>query len=131
MNQKEYREFVHRLKPYIEKLKIENKEEKLVEAFQKYYPKTSVSYSYINSVISKLHFKKESSDGISWRIFKLTDYDCVLTDDFANLDDRADDINPEKVKSIYINFMNKNFSDYSDKMTEYLNEHQSNTGISI
>ena len=126
MNQKEYTEFVYSLKPYIEKLRIEDKEEKLVSTFQKYYPKTSVSYSYINSVICKLHFRKETSNGISWRIFKLTDYDCVLTDDVANLDERADDINPERVKSIYINFMNKNFSDYRDKMAEHVKEHQSN-----
>ena len=117
MNKKEFMEFVYGLKPYIEKLRLEGKEEKLVQTFQKHYPELTISYSYKNTAVSELRFRRQNHEGISWRIYKLTDYDCTLTNDFANLDYRSETICTDTiVKDIYIKFMSETFSDYKTNL---------------
>ena len=105
------------LKSYIERLHLEDKEKKLVEVFEKLYPNVKIFYTYKNSAIAELRFRKEFCNGIAWRIFKLTDFNCVLTQDFANFDYRSDSICLEEmVKDTYIKFMSQNFSDYKYRL---------------
>ena len=68
MDEKQWNDFIYGLKPYIEKLRLEGKEERLVQVFQSYYPELEVSYLYKNGVRAELIFRKESYDGVCWRI---------------------------------------------------------------
>ena len=128
MDEKQWNDFIYGLKPYIEKLRLEGKEERLVQVFQSYYPELEVSYLYKNGVRAELIFRKESYDGVCWRIYSLSDFDCKVTDDFANVDIRSmamcsDDI----VKNIYVKFMENSFSDYAIKRAERQSQKQSNS----
>ena len=132
MNKKQFQEFSYSLKPYIEKLRLEGKEEELVQVFQANYPDLEISYLYINQVRAKLMFRKHSYSGVCWRIYSLSDFDCKLTDDYANVDERSEHMcSDSNVKNIYISFMEQTFSDYKNKRSEQQNLHSEKDTLSI
>ena len=116
MDKKQWNDYVYGLKPYIEKLRLEGKEEQLVQVLQTHYPGLEISYLYKNQVRAELRFRKHSYDGICWRIYSLSDFNCKPTNDYCNIDDRSLAMcSDDDVKNIYVGFMEHSFSDYKDK----------------
>lgn len=104
---------------YIEELWKDNNNKKLINAIKKAYPNTDVYLNYISPFYSELVLNKDVTDGRVVRIYRLYDYDCITPNEFANLDYRsAIYFSDEKIKRIYITFMNNNFEGYKDN---YLN----------
>ena len=131
MDKKQWNDYVYELKPYIEKLRLEGKEEQLVQLFQTHYPELEISYLYKNQVRAELRFRKQSFDGISWRIYSLSDFDCWATDDVANVDTRSMAMcSDDNVKNVYVKFMEHSFSDYAVKRAGQ-QDLQSNNELSL
>ena len=104
---------------YIDRLSNEGKERKLIKAFENELLNVKVFYSRENPFCGKLTLRKEYNDGAVARVYHLTDYTCDLTNHSANFDERSiRAFSDEKVKRIYISFMNRTFSDYKQN---YLN----------
>lgn len=100
---------------YIEELWKNNNNKNLIKIIKKEYPNTDVHLNYISPFYSELILNKDVSDGRVVRIYRLYDYDCITPNEFANLDYRsAIYFSDEKIKRIYITFMNNNFKDYKD-----------------
>ena len=130
MNEKEFKQFVYDQKSFIEKLRLESKEEQIVQVFKYHYPELDVSYTYENSIMAKLRFKKQTRNGVAWRIYSLTDFNCVITDDYANCDERSVAMcSDDNIKKIYIGFMSQTFSTYRDKFKKHLYQLNSQRSI--
>lgn len=132
MDKKQWNDYVYGLKPYIEKLRLERKEEQLVQVFQAHYPELEVSYLYKNQVRAELRFRKQFYDGICWRIYSLSDFDCKATAAFANADTRSMIMcSDDDVKNIYVGFMEHSFSDYAVKRAEQQSPQQPDSELTL
>ena len=111
------------MQTYIEKLWQNNNDKKLIKALKKAYPSTDVYLNNTSPFYAELILNKNVTDGRVVRIYRLYEYDCKTTNEFANLDYRsAIYFSDEKVRRTYITFMNNNFDDYKEKYLAKTNE---------
>lgn len=107
---------------FIQRLHLEKKERGLVKALKNAFPNADIQYLYQNNFYGELVLRKLEDESVVVRVYHLTNYDCELVNDFANLDYRsALEFSDKKVKKAYISYMNRTFSDYKQ---EYLKNTQ-------